>query len=45
MQLTSINLRTINRSVAASIRLKLPAPLGNGCWAFVENAAALPWRS
>jgi len=22
-----------------------PAPLGTGCWAFVENAAALPWRS
>jgi hypothetical protein len=21
-----------------------PAPLGTGCWAFVENAAALPWR-
>jgi Glyoxalase-like domain len=21
-----------------------PAPLGNGCWAFVEDAAALPWR-
>jgi Glyoxalase-like domain len=21
-----------------------PAPLGDGCWAFVENAAALPWR-
>jgi hypothetical protein len=22
-----------------------PAPLGSGCWAFVESAAALPWRS
>jgi hypothetical protein len=22
-----------------------PAPLGTGCWAFVEAAAALPWRS
>jgi hypothetical protein len=22
-----------------------PAPLGAGCWAFVEDAAALPWRS
>jgi Glyoxalase-like domain len=22
-----------------------PAPLGTGCWAFVESAAALPWRS
>jgi hypothetical protein len=22
-----------------------PAPLGTGCWAFVEDAAALPWRS
>jgi hypothetical protein len=22
-----------------------PAPLGTGCWAFVEGAAALPWRS
>jgi Glyoxalase-like domain len=21
-----------------------PAALGNGCWAFVEDAAALPWR-
>ena len=21
-----------------------PAPLGTGCWAFVEDAAALPWR-
>jgi Glyoxalase-like domain len=21
-----------------------PAPLGDGCWAFVEDAAALPWR-
>jgi hypothetical protein len=22
-----------------------PVPLGTGCWAFVEDAAALPWRS
>jgi hypothetical protein len=22
-----------------------PTPLGTGRWAFVENAAALPWRS
>ena len=22
-----------------------PAPLGDGCWAFVEDAAALPWRA
>jgi hypothetical protein len=22
-----------------------PTPLGQGCWAFVENPAALPWRS
>jgi hypothetical protein len=22
-----------------------PAPLGQGCWAFVESAAALPWRA
>jgi hypothetical protein len=22
-----------------------PAPLGTGCWAFVEDAGALPWRS
>jgi hypothetical protein len=22
-----------------------PAPLGQGCWAFVEGAAVLPWRS
>jgi Glyoxalase-like domain len=24
---------------------RFPAPLGTGCWAFVENTAALPWRS
>ncbi len=22
-----------------------PAPLGDGCWVFVEDSAALPWRS
>jgi hypothetical protein len=28
-----------------SIIAPFPAPLGTGCWAFVEDAAALPWRS
>jgi hypothetical protein len=29
---------------ASCLVAAFPAPLGDGCWAFVEDAAALPWR-